>query len=113
MNNPTEPAEKKAESACSIASQWSKKDATATWTPPADAPLAERVRLVFENLINPELARDGGAVEFVGVDSDRVVQIRLKGSCQGCASSAMRLSMILEPTVKAHAPEIRFLEVVL
>ena len=104
------------ESACSIAGQWAKRNPANGATPfsiPEDVALEERVRLVFEQVINPELARDGGAVEFVGVDTDRVVQIRLKGSCQGCASSAIRLSMILEPTVKSFVPEVRFLEVVL
>jgi Fe-S cluster biogenesis protein NfuA len=102
-------------SACSIAGQWAKKNAEAIapdWAPPVDLPINERVGQVFEKVINPDLARDGGSVELVGVDSDRVVQIRMKGSCQGCASSAIRLSMILEATVKKYVPEVRFLEVV-
>lgn len=113
MNPPVEPVKSKSESACSIAGQWAGKKASTDWAPSPDAPLEERVRMVFDCVINPDLAKDGGAVEFVGVDSDRVVQMRLKGSCQGCASSAIRLSMILEPTVKAYVPEVRFLEVVL
>ena len=116
MSNHDSEPKSSSESACSIAGQWAKKNAANSPLPfsmPADATLEDRVRMVFEQIINPDLARDGGAVEFVGVDTDRVVQIRLKGSCQGCASSAIRLSMILEPTVKTFVPEVRFLEVVL
>ncbi|MFM1802060.1 MAG: hypothetical protein RJA81_1412 [Planctomycetota bacterium] len=103
------------QSACSIAGQWARKNAEQIepdWSPSADLPLRDRVEQVIEKVINPDLARDGGSVEMVDLDADRVVQIRLKGSCQGCASSAIRLSMILEATVKKHVPEVRFLEVV-
>lgn len=113
MNSPAEPEKTSTESACSIAGQWAGKKPSVAWAPAPDATLEERVRMVFDQVINPDLAKDGGAVEFVGVDSDRVVQMRLKGSCHGCASSAIRLSMVLEPTVKAYVPEVRFLEVVL
>ena len=103
------------QSACSIAGEWARKNAQAIpdqWVPSHDLPLRERVALVMDQVINPDLARDGGSVELVDVDSDRVVQIRMKGSCQGCASSAIRLSMIIEATVKKYVPEVRFLEVV-
>lgn len=102
-------------SACSVADQWKSRPAseiTPDWKPdPADS-IGKRVSEVFDRVINPELARDGGSVELVEVDQDRVARIRLKGSCQGCASSAIRLSMILEPTVKSFVPDVRFLEVV-
>ncbi|RLT11275.1 MAG: NifU family protein [Planctomycetota bacterium] len=115
MSTPDSPVNPAPESACSIAGQWAKKASTGSTLSlvlTADTPIQERVRIVFEQVINPELQRDGGSVEFIGVDSDRVVQMRLKGSCQGCASSAIRLSMMLESTVKAYVPEVRFLEVV-
>jgi Fe-S cluster biogenesis protein NfuA len=102
-------------SACSVAEQWignGNAREPEDWRPEPDASLHDRVAAVFQRVINPELARDGGAVEFVEVDSDRVARIRMRGSCQGCASSAIRLSMILEPTVKKYVPEIKFLEVI-
>jgi Fe-S cluster biogenesis protein NfuA len=49
----------------------------------------------------------------VGVDHDRIVQIRLLGSCQGCASSIHSTTMGIEAAVKAKVPEVRFLEAVL
>ena len=44
---------------------------------------------------------------------DRIVQIRLLGSCQGCASSIHSTTMGIEAAVKAKVPEVRFLEAVL
>ena len=79
---------------------------------PADDLLA-RVRSVIENEVRPGLIADGGDVEVVGVDPDRIVQVRLLGSCQGCASSIYSTTMGIEAAVKARVPEIRFLEAVL
>jgi len=98
-----------------VADQWksrSSDDGSPDWKPDPNDPIGKQVAGVFERIINPELARDGGSVELIEVDSDRVARIRLKGSCQGCASSSIRLSMILEPTVKSYVPQVRFLEVV-
>ncbi|MBI1324995.1 hypothetical protein GC170_17670 [bacterium] len=109
------PSNTSATSACSVADQWKSRQAseiTQEWHPDPADPIGKRVSDVFDRVINPELARDGGSVELVEVDKDRVARIRLKGSCQGCASSAIRLSMILEPTVKSFVPEVKFLEVV-
>lgn len=79
---------------------------------PADDLLA-RVRSVIEDEVRPGLIADGGDVEVVGVDPDRIVQVRLLGSCQGCASSIYSTTMGIEAAVKARVPEIRFLEAVL
>jgi Fe-S cluster biogenesis protein NfuA len=77
----------------------------------------EDLRLRVEDLIarevRPGLVADGGDVEVVGVDTDRIVQIRLLGSCQGCASSIYSTTMGIEAAVKAAIPEVRFLEAVL
>ncbi len=62
--------------------------------------------------VRPGLRADGGDVEVVGVDEDRIVQVRLLGSCQGCASSIYSTTMGIEAAVKAEIPEIRFLEAV-
>lgn len=79
---------------------------------PTDDLLA-RVRSVIEDEVRPGLIADGGDVEVVGVDPDRIVQVRLLGSCQGCASSIYSTTMGIEAAVKARVPEIRFLEAVL
>jgi Fe-S cluster biogenesis protein NfuA len=79
---------------------------------PADD-LLSRIESVIEAEVRPGLLADGGDVEVVSVDSDRIVQVRLLGSCQGCASSIYSTTMGIEAAVKARIPEVRFLEAVL
>ena len=84
-------------------------------TPPTDpvaTDLLRRVEVVLDAQIRPGLRADGGDVEVVGIDSDRVLQVRLTGACQGCPSATMTLAFGIESTLKAQIPEIRFLEAV-
>jgi Fe-S cluster biogenesis protein NfuA len=74
--------------------------------------LKSQVEEVIDREVRANLRAEGGDVEVVGVDSDRIVQIRLLGSCQGCASSIYSTTMGIEAIVKAAIPEIRFLEAV-
>ncbi len=75
--------------------------------------LKARIEAVIARDVRPGLLADGGDVELVGVDADRIVQIRLLGSCQGCASSIHAATVGIEAAVKAQVPEVRFLEAVL
>ncbi len=75
--------------------------------------LKARVEAVIDREVRPGLRADGGDVEVVGVDADRIVQVRLLGSCSGCASSIYTMTMGIEAAVRAEVPEIRFLEAVL
>ncbi|MEW4567594.1 NifU family protein [Tautonia sp. JC769] len=72
--------------------------------------LRGRLEAVLDRDVRPDLRADGGDVEVVGIDPDRIVQIRLSGACQGCSSAAIVLAMQIESVVKAQIPEIRFLE---
>lgn len=80
----------------------------------ADSPsdLRERIEAVLDGEVRPGLLADGGDVELVGVDADRIVQVRLLGSCQGCPSSIYTMTMGIEAAIKARVPEVRFLEAV-
>ena len=75
--------------------------------------LRERIEAVLDAHVRPGLRADGGDVEVVGIDADNIVQVRMQGACQGCSSSAMTLTMMIESALKAHVPEVRFLEAVL
>ena len=77
------------------------------------ADLRGRIEAVLERDVRPGLLAEGGDVELVGVDEDRIVQVRLLGSCQGCASSIYSTTMGIEAAIKAQVPEVRFLEAVL
>ena len=72
-----------------------------------------RIEAVIDRDVRPGLLADGGDVEVVGVDEDRIVQVRLLGSCQGCASAIYSTTMGIEAAVKAAVPEVRFLEAVI
>lgn len=81
--------------------------------PHADShPLRDRIETVLDAHVRPGLRADGGDVELVGVDADNIVQVRMQGACQACPSAAMTLTMGIESIVKAHIPEVRFLEAV-
>jgi len=75
--------------------------------------LLGRVEAVLDRDVRPGLREDGGGVDVVGVDDDRIVQIRLLGACQGCGSAVMSLTFAIEAAVRAEVPEVRFLEPVL
>lgn len=74
--------------------------------------LRDRIERVLDERVRPDLATDGGGVELVGIDEDRIVQVRLTGACQGCSSSLITLTMRVESVLKAAVPEIRFVEAV-
>jgi Fe-S cluster biogenesis protein NfuA len=74
--------------------------------------LRERIEAVLDEHVRPGLRTDGGDVELVDIDSDNIVQVRMRGACQGCPSSTMTLTMGIEAALKAHVPEVRFLEAV-
>jgi len=80
--------------------------------PPDRDALPQRIELVLDSKIRPGLKADGGDVEVVGIDEDRIVQVRMTGACQTCPSSVMTLTFGIEAALKAEIPEIRFLEAV-
>jgi Fe-S cluster biogenesis protein NfuA/nitrite reductase/ring-hydroxylating ferredoxin subunit len=55
--------------------------------------------------VRPYLGSHGGNVELLGVD-DGVVRLRLQGSCNGCASSAVTLKLAIEEALNEVAPDI-------
>lgn len=67
--------------------------------------LKEEVEEVL-NRIRPNLARDGGDIELVGIE-DGVVKVRLKGACAGCPASTMTLKMVVEDTLKREVPGVK------
>lgn len=60
--------------------------------------------------VRPLLRSHGGNVEFLGVN-DGIARLRLQGSCNGCASSAITLKSAIEEAIYEAAPDIAGLEV--
>lgn len=58
------------------------------------------------NKIRPSLQMDGGDVELVNVTEDNVVEVRLKGSCNGCPMATMTLKAGIERVLKSEIPDL-------
>ena len=57
--------------------------------------------------VRPMLQRDGGDVEFVDVNEDGVVSVRLQGACGNCPGAMMTLKMLIEQTLKNEVPGVK------
>jgi len=71
--------------------------------------LETRVTMALEK-VRPYLGSHGGNVELVGLE-DGYVRLRLKGSCDGCPSSAMTLELAIEEALQQYAPDLAGLKV--
>jgi Fe-S cluster biogenesis protein NfuA len=71
--------------------------------------LRQRVEQVFAAEIRPMLQRDGGDIELLGIE-DKVVRVRLLGTCSGCPSTIMSIIMGIEQELRKHLPEVEYLE---
>jgi Fe-S cluster biogenesis protein NfuA len=61
--------------------------------------------------VRPYLGSHAGGVEYLGVDEEGVAQLRLEGSCDGCASSTLTVKMAIEGAIQEAAPELTGIEV--
>jgi Fe-S cluster biogenesis protein NfuA len=72
----------------------------------SDDELYERVNDLFEQQVNPMVARHGGRVELIDVQ-DAVVLLRMGGGCQGCGMASVTLRQGIEGMVNEHIPEVK------
>ncbi|PYO42197.1 MAG: thioredoxin [Gemmatimonadetes bacterium] len=82
------------------------KPAPAAGSPTADDALYERVADLFDQQVNPMVARHGGRVELIDVQ-DAVVMVRMAGGCQGCGMADVTLRQGIEAMLHQHVPEVR------
>lgn len=73
--------------------------------------IVERVERALDK-VRPYMGSHGGDVDLVGIDADGVVTLQMKGSCDGCPSSAVTLELAVETAIMEAAPEISKIEVV-
>ena len=71
--------------------------------------LKEKVESALEK-VRPSLQADGGDVQFVEVDENGVVKVRLTGACHGCPMSQMTLKMGIERILMQSIPEVKGVE---
>ena len=67
--------------------------------------VADRVRTVLQDHINPGIASHGGQAELVAVEDD-TVYLRLLGGCVGCGMAAVTLSQGIEVAIREAVPEV-------
>ncbi len=67
--------------------------------------LEDKVKAALEN-VRPSLQADGGDVEFVGVDEEGQVSVKLTGACGSCPMSQMTLKMGIENYLRKEVPEV-------
>lgn len=60
--------------------------------------------------VRPYLQSHGGDVELLGT-AEGVIRLRLRGSCNGCASSAMTLELAIEEALYDAAPDLTAIDV--
>lgn len=70
-----------------------------------EGPVADRVRAVLENQINPAIAAHGGFAELVSVE-DNTAFLRMGGGCQGCSIAQVTLTQGIEVAIKDAVSEI-------
>ena len=68
--------------------------------------IKERVEKALEK-IRPYLVADGGDIALVDISDDMVVQVEMKGACNGCPFSMQTLKAGVEIAVKKEVPEIK------
>lgn len=57
-------------------------------------------------VIRPALQSDGGDIEFVGIDDNSILHVKLVGACGSCAISALTLKAGVERIVMDRVPTI-------
>jgi Fe-S cluster biogenesis protein NfuA len=62
--------------------------------------------------VRPGLQADGGDVEFIRIDNNNVVFIRLVGACGGCPMATITLKQGIERIVKMQVPEVNSVEAI-
>jgi Fe-S cluster biogenesis protein NfuA len=72
----------------------------------SDDALYEQVTKVFDEQVNPMVARHGGRVELIDVQ-DGVVMLRMGGGCQGCGMADVTLRQGIEGMLAQLVPDVR------
>jgi Fe-S cluster biogenesis protein NfuA len=70
-----------------------------------DDELYERVATLFDEQVNPMVARHGGRVELIDVQ-DGAVLLRMSGGCQGCGMADVTLRQGIEGMLARFVPEV-------
>jgi Fe/S biogenesis protein NfuA len=71
----------------------------------ADGPVADRIRQILEERVNPAIASHGGFAELVAVEDD-TAYLRMGGGCQGCGLAQVTLTQGIAVAITDAVEEI-------
>lgn len=58
-----------------------------------------KISSIIDNKISPELQKDGGDINLIDIDGNKVM-VRLRGRCSGCRNSNLTLKTFVESTLR-------------
>jgi Fe/S biogenesis protein NfuA len=67
--------------------------------------IADRVRTVLDEQVNPGVAAHGGAINLIDVQGTEIY-LEMTGGCQGCAMSKLTLRQGVERMIREAVPEV-------
>ena len=73
-------------------------------------PVDDRIRDALA-AVQPYLGSHAGGVDYLGIDEEGVVHLRLEGSCNGCPSSTVTVKLAIERAILEAAPEVVLVDV--
>jgi Fe-S cluster biogenesis protein NfuA len=76
-----------------------------------DTELREQIVETLDK-IRPYIQRDGGDVEFVDIDADGVVYVRMMGACVGCFAADDTIKLGVEAILMDEIPFVKEVRVV-
>lgn len=79
-----------------------------------DTDTVAMIKELLATRVRPAIMEDGGDIEYRSFsEDDGIVYLKLKGSCRGCASSAVTLKTGIERMMMHYIPEVKGVEQVL
>jgi len=66
----------------------------------------EKIESILEK-VRPSIQADGGDVELIKIREDNVIEVRLKGTCNGCPMATLTLKAGIERLIKEEIPEVK------
>ena len=66
----------------------------------------EKIESILEK-VRPSIQADGGDVELINIREDNVIEVRLKGTCNGCPMATLTLKAGIERLIKEELPEVK------
>ncbi len=82
----------------------SKRNNGAKEKPLTKTQLILKVNKILENKVAPELRKDGGDIELIDIEDNKIF-VNLQGACKNCPSSNLTLKNFVEDILKEHLGE--------